>query len=179
MRCLLVFLLLALGFVAAEDGSRGWLRYAPVPEASSYRSLPSSIVALNSTKSSPVYTAGQELQKGIKGILGKQLSVNSTGRTSSSSSIIVGTVDAYTKAFGDIDEAGKLEEDGFFLSTEGSNVRIIGRNERGALYGAFEYLSRLAQGKFTPVSVVSNPHAPIRWTNEWNNLEGGVSNSRY
>jgi alpha-glucuronidase len=172
MLALLISFLLALGFAVGEDGSRAWLRYAPIPGSGNFTSLPSSIVALNSSKSSPVYTAGQELQRGIKGIFGKQLGVNSTRKNAAS--IIVGTVSAYEETFGDFDEAEDLEEDGFFLSTKGSNVLIIGQNERGALYGAFEYLSRLAQGKYSPISVVLNSHAPIRWANEWNNLDGTI-----
>ncbi|KAF2660931.1 glycoside hydrolase family 67 protein [Lophiostoma macrostomum CBS 122681] len=165
-------LLVCIGIVTAEDGSQAWLRYAPVPQASSYQSLPSSIVALNSTRSSPVYTAGQELQRGVKGILGKQLSVNSTGK--SESTIVVGTLNAYQEVFGNLDDADDLEEDGFYLSIEDSKVLIIGQNERGALYGAFEYLSRIAQEMFETGSSISNPHAPIRWTNEWDNMDGSI-----
>ncbi|KAF2729755.1 alpha-glucuronidase [Polyplosphaeria fusca] len=172
MRFLFVLLSVACCHVAAEDGSQAWLRYAPVPKASEYHSLPASIVALNNTKTSPVYVAGQELEKGIKGILGKQLGVDGTSKASSS--IVVGTAEAYKKAYGEFEEADELEPDGFFLSTEGSTVLIIGQNERGALYGAFEYLSRIAQQKFSPVSYVSNPHAPIRWSNEWNNMDGSI-----
>lgn len=160
MRCFL-FLLLVVRLVTAEDGAYAWLRYAPTPQTNNNHSIPLSIVALNNSKSSPVYTAGQELQKGIKGIIGKQLSTNGTKKTSSS--IVVGTIDAYKKAYGDFDEADELEEDGFFLSTEGRDVLILGQNQRGALYGAFAYLSRLAQNKRSPISYVSNPHAPIRW----------------
>ncbi|KAF2473555.1 alpha-glucuronidase [Lindgomyces ingoldianus] len=168
-----LIILLVVGLAAAEDGASAWLRYAPVPQASNYRSLPLSIVALNTTTSSPVHIAGKELQEGIKGILGKELSI-ADGTKRGSSSIVVGTIDAYKKTFGDFEEADDLEEDGFFLSTVGQNVRIIGQNQRGALYGAFEYLSRLAQGKFSPVTYVSNPHAPIRWVNEWNNMDGSI-----
>ncbi|KAF2679082.1 glycoside hydrolase family 67 protein [Lentithecium fluviatile CBS 122367] len=175
MDFLLLFCIVFVKFVAAEDGHRAWLRYAPVPDASRYRYLPSSIIALNSTKSSPVYTAGQELQQGIKGILGKQLLVNTNGtRKTDTLAIIVGTADTYTKIYGDFDEAGDLEEDGFYLSTEGRNVLIIGSNERGALYGAFEYLSRLGQANFEEDSYVDNPHAPIRWVNQWDNLDGSI-----
>ncbi|KAF2263323.1 alpha-glucuronidase [Lojkania enalia] len=165
-------LFLALGLAKAEDGSHAWLRYAPVPNPNGYRSLPSTIVALNSSKSSPVYTAGQELQKGIKGIFGKSLSINDTGK--GPSSVVVGTAEAYKKNYGEFDEADALDEDGFFLSIEERRVRIIGQNQRAALYGAFEYLSRLAQANFSLVSYVSNPHAPIRWVNEWDNLDGSI-----
>ncbi|KAF2795049.1 glycoside hydrolase family 67 protein [Melanomma pulvis-pyrius CBS 109.77] len=170
-RCFL-FLLLTVRLATAEDGANAWLRYAPLPQANNNHSIPLSIVALGNSKSSPVYTAGQELQKGIKGIFGKKLSTNGTKDTSSS--IVVGTIDAYKKAYGDFDEADELEEDGFFLSTEGRDVLILGQNQRGALYGTFAYLSRLAQNKLSPISYVSNPHAPIRWVNEWDNLDGSI-----
>ena len=159
------FLVLALGFVAAEDGSLAWLRYAPVPSNKNINVVPSSILVLNSSTNSPVYTAGQELRKGIKGIFGKHLDINET--TEAPSSIIVGTADAYQRRYGGLREIDGLQEDGFFLSTEGSNVLIIGQNECGVLYGAFDYLSRVAQDKLTPVSFVSNPHALIRWWVFW------------
>jgi alpha-glucuronidase len=155
------FLVLALGLVAAEDGSLAWLRYALVTSNKNINFLPSSILVLNSSTSSPVYTAGQELRKGVNGILGVKLGTNKT--TEASSSIIVGTIDGYQRLYGGLGEFQELIEDGFFLGTEGSNIIIIGQNERGALYGAFEYLSRLAQNHLIPVSLVSNPHAPIRW----------------
>jgi alpha-glucuronidase len=50
----------------------------------------------------------------------------------------------------------------------------VGHNERGALYGAFEYLSQLAQNNVTTGSTVRNPQVPIRWTNEWDNMDGSI-----
>lgn len=150
-----------------------WLRYAPIPGASNYTNLPSRIVALNATHGYPVYTAQQELVKGIKGIFGKQLdTTNSTG--GASAAIYVGTVQAYQSMYSVPDGAKDLEDDGFYLSTEGGNVTIIGSNERGALYGAFEYLSQLARGYCEPSSTVYNPQVQIRWTNEWDNMDGSI-----
>ncbi|CBX93895.1 similar to alpha glucuronidase [Plenodomus lingam JN3] len=165
--------ILAWGLVVAEDGSQGWLRYAPIPDLSNSRLVPSNIVALNSTTTSPVFTAGQELRKGIEGVFGRQLNVSATAMRNSSS-IIVGTVDAYTDAYGTFEDAQNIEEDGFYLSTSSHQVIIVGSNERGALYGAFEYLSRIAQNNFTQDSFVSNPQALIRWTNEWDNMDGSI-----
>lgn len=170
---LILALLIHTGLVLAEDGSQGWLRYAPVPDLRSSEFVPATIIALNSTSSSPVYTAGQELRRGIEGIFGRQLNVTSTG-VRNSSAIVVGTTSAYTKAYGDFAQANELDDDGFVLSTTGDQVIIIGRNERGALYGAFEYLSRIAQNNFTADMIVSNPQAPIRWTNEWDNMDGSI-----
>lgn len=166
-------LLLAAGLTLAEDGSNMWLRYAPFRGAGNYTALPSRILALNATKGSPVYTAQQELVRGIHGIFGKQL--ETTNLTSDgSSAIYVGTAEAYKCMSSLPEEAQDLKQDGFYLSTEGGNVTIVGSNERGALYGAFEYLSQLAQGKFQPASTVYNPQVPIRWTNEWDNMDGSI-----
>lgn len=161
------------GLGAAESGLEAWLRYAPLP--ASYRtkySIPSSIVALNTTKSSPVYTAGQELHDGINGMFGKSVEVCHSKR--SGLSIVVGTLEEYEDVYGSLSSPPALEEDGFWLSNTGQTIQILGQNQRGALYGAFQYLSMLGQGNFTKVEYTSNPDAPIRWTNEWDNMDGSI-----
>ncbi|KKA18477.1 alpha-glucuronidase [Rasamsonia emersonii CBS 393.64] len=169
-----LLLLASAALVAAENGLDGWLRYAPLPGASRYlHDLPSSIVSLNASETSPVYVAGSELQKGLQGIFGKQVSI-SHQNCNASSSIVVGTVDEYSKLCGSSAALPELEQDGFWLSTKGNSVQILGRNERGALYGAFEYLSMLAQGNFSQVAYANNPRAPIRWVNQWDNLDGSI-----
>jgi alpha-glucuronidase len=161
---LATLLLLPLSLVAAESGIDGWLRYAPIADAESYHgSVPSSIVALNSSETSPVYSAGQELQLGINGILGKHCNVGH--ESGDESVIIVGSVSAFAGTGGNVDDLPELSDDGFYLSTTGGNVTILGQNERGALYGAFHYLEMLALGNFTEVAFASNPDAPIRWVN--------------
>ena len=163
-----------LGVVAAEDGLNGWLRYASLPCSDQCRSnLPSSIVTLNTSKTSPVYVAGTELQNGLKGIYGKNIQVTHN-KCNASSSVVVGTIDQYRRACGLVNDVPDLEEDGFWLNTKGINVQILGQNEKGALYGTFEYLSMLAQGNFSKVTYASNPSAPIRWVNQWDNMDGSI-----
>lgn len=168
-----LLLLFTLSLAAAENGLNAWLRYAPLPYTNCYDdTVPSNIVALNSTESSPVYVAGLELQKGIQGVLGKQVSVVYGGQLASS--VVVGTVGEYTKISGNTHEVPELEEDGFWLSTSSDGVQVLGQNERGALYGAFEYLSMIAQGNFSHVAYATNPNAPIRWVNQWDNMDGSI-----
>lgn len=176
------------GFAAAETGHDAWLRYARLNFPFQYNA-PSTIVALNSTITSPVYTAGIELQNGIQGIIGSSCSVGHGGSSnpwgdwsgwggfrfgswpwSRSVQVIIGTVDEYTKAYGPLASPPMLVEDGFWLNTTGNTIQILGQNERGALYGAFEYLSMLARGNFSQVAYANNPAAPIRWTNEVGHL---------
>lgn len=170
---LAALLLLPLGLVAAEDGLNAWLRYAPVPNAEQYHnSIPSTIHALNSSEASPVYTAGEELRHGISSMFGSNCEVKHKG-VNGSADLIVGTVDAYSKLGGNIKDLPELIEDGFYLDTTGEQVLILGQNERGAIYGAFEYLSLLGQGNITEVAFASNPDAPVRWINQWDNLRDG------
>ncbi|KAL5337897.1 alpha-glucuronidase A [Aspergillus crustosus] len=171
---LLIFALFFLGLAAAEDGLAAWLRYARVPNAKwHHKSLPSVVVPLNATKGQPVYTAARELVDGIGGLYGKKLTIKATKAHDKSRKIIVGTVDAYTEDSDDIVDLPQLIEDGYYLRTSKGNVLILGQNERGALYGTFQYLERLAQGVVSDTSIVSNPHAPIRWVNQWDNLRDG------
>ena len=172
-----VFLLLAFGLARAEDGSKAWLRYAALPGSlGKHPGLPTSIVALNSSKASPVYSAGVEVEKALGGIFGSRPQVDSSPRTCpGASAIVVGTADAYIKLCGDSAKSlPKLDDDGFWLSVQGDKVHIIGQNERGALYGAFEYLSMLAQGNFSNVAYATNPDGRIRWVNQWDNLDGSI-----
>lgn len=174
---LLVGLLSLLSLAAAESGHAGWLRYAPLPASvvSEY-TAPSKIIALNTTESGPVITAGLELQKGIQGILGGKVTVAHTNVSLSSPAIIVSTLSQYIKAYGDdnVDHFPELIEDAFWLDTTGETVHILGQNARGALYGAFEYLSLIAQGNFSKVAYATAPDASIRWVNQWDNMDGHI-----
>ncbi|KAH7014527.1 alpha-glucuronidase [Microdochium trichocladiopsis] len=177
-----LILLLAPVFVVAETGIDAWLRYAPYPGAAGHKAfLPQTIFALNTTTTSPVYTAGTELALGLKSIYDLQASVEYQDAlhytTCPGKHLIVGTLSSYdAKAHGV--RVPELIEDGYFLDITPRRVLIIGQNERGALYGAFEYLNRLGQGNVAPASFASNPDAPIRWVNQWDNMnEGGTHGS--
>ncbi|KAI6780505.1 alpha-glucuronidase [Emericellopsis cladophorae] len=169
----LLWIASALAVARAEDGLDGWLRYARLRDCHTGGQLDdfaTSIVALNATEGAPLHTAAHELQVGIQGILGLELDVSDSVTDKDTSSIIVATAQAYEDEFGSLPEAVDLIEDGFYLSNKGDDTVIIGSNERGALYGAFEYLSMLAQGNFDEVAYSTNPDAPIRWANQWDNL---------
>jgi alpha-glucuronidase len=181
-----LLLLAAIGLAAAEDGLAAWLRYARIDNPKTcVAKLPSTIITLNATKGLPVYTAGEELGKGIDGILGKRLEIDerdengkSRGRKKpakdSNNAITVGTVAAYAKA--NPKEAAKLPklgDDGYYLSVSRGKALILGQNERGTLYGAFRWLQLLGQGNCSDFTLASTPDVPIRWVNQWDNLQDG------
>lgn len=170
-----LFLFLAfLGLATAENGLDGWLRYAPLPCSQKCHSrLPSSLVTLNATNTSPVNVAGKEIQTGLKRIYDTNVTIKHD-HCKTPSAMVVGTITQYRQTCGALKNIPELEEDGFWLSTRGKNVQILGSTERGALYGAFEYLSLLAQGNFSEVAYAANPSAPIRWVNQWDNMDGSI-----
>ncbi|KAI7711885.1 alpha glucuronidase [Hortaea werneckii] len=178
----LLFCVSALQYaVAAQNvtGIDGWLRYARIPNADSLRGqVPGRIIALNDSEMSPVFTAGQELMTGMSGILGANLDVSySMGDKGSyrnaTGTLIVGSMDQFEGASIDMGEEPELIEDGYHIAFSGSDVHIIGSNQRGALYGAFQLLAWLAQGRLPQDSYTSNPDAPVRWGNQWDNLQDG------
>lgn len=166
--------------LSGESGVAAWLRYALLPnELRENHRQYSSIVALDDRRTSPVYTAGKELHDGLRGILDQTIEITYTARdirpkSTGRSVIIVGTVDAFSSSGNDTTDIPRLKEDGFWLDTTGDNIHILGQNDRGALYGAFEFLMRLAQGNVSDVVYASNPSASIRYANEWDNLDGSI-----
>lgn len=161
------------------SGLDAWLSYIRLPgEARENHKRYSIIVALSETETSPVFVAGKELQDGLYRILGQKvdLSFSTKSQLPPTSAIIIGTLDAFslTSQYQAVKCVPPMRKDGFWLSTKGSPVHILGQNERGALYGAFEFLSRISQGKCEEVAFASSPSAPIRWVNEWDNLDGSI-----
>ncbi|OAG40168.1 hypothetical protein AYO21_05646 [Fonsecaea monophora] len=177
MRSFLVLVAAAASLAAAETGIDAWLRYAPISSPRPSQSLPSNIISLNATINGPVHIAAVELQKGLAGILDHNISViypTSYQLSNTTTSILVGTVSEYANTLSEPPQIPKLVDDGYWLNTTGSTVQILGHNERGALYGAFQYLSMIAQGNFSNVAFASNPDAPLRWVNQWDNLDGSI-----
>jgi alpha-glucuronidase len=175
MRYLLLIAALSLH---AESGADAWLRNAPLDEASArpYRpSLPAAIVTFNA---SPVARSAQdEMLRGVRGMLGRTLRVQST--LPAESAIVLGTLADLHRAAPQLRLAADLPIDGYWLTTASLNgvsyTVITAANDRGVLYGVFEYLRKIALGE--PVAALDekqSPYAPVRWVNEWNNLDGTI-----
>lgn len=159
----------------AESGLPAWLRDAPVPcDEVCQDALPTRIVLLDGNKTSPVYTGGLEVQRGLKGMFNRNVPISyelECGGASSVVVVVVGTIEEYKHSCNST--IPDLHGDAFYLDT-GETTRLLGANERGTLYAAFEYLSFLARGNPNAIAYTSIPHAPIRWINQWDNLDGSI-----
>ena len=167
-------LLLAAVPLHAESGADAWLRHAPLDEASArqYRAiLPAAVVTY--TKSPVAQSAQSELLRGIRGMLGRTLRVESG--LPKEPAILLGTLADLRQ----LHLTADLPVDGYWLTTANaggvSYTVITGSNDRGVLYGTFAFLRKIALGE--PVSKLDekqSPYAPVRWVNEWNNLDGTI-----
>lgn len=160
----------------ADSKQPAWLRYPRLtPEgARPYANLPQSVTVLG--ESAVLKSAGQEMVRGIEGMLVRSLS--SVSALSSQSTIILGTAESLRSALPAL-QVPTLREDGYWLATkkDGDVNRIIiaGANDRGVLYGVFAFLNRIAMGQgITDLDEVQQPYAPIRWVDDWDNLDGRI-----
>lgn len=162
----------------AENGSAAWLRYARIeaPNARQiYQRLPAATVALDSTLIEQ--TAQKELIRGIRGMLGRTLRIDSN--LPHEDCILLGTLSAVKRKTPEMLLPDRLDDDAYLLRTTAAHghriLLITAGDDRGVLYGAFALLRKIAlQQDLNHIDEQSAPYAPIRWTNEWDNLDGSI-----
>lgn len=151
---------MAGAWLCAETGADAWLRYAPLDAAAKpmYARLPAVVVV---TGDSPImHSASQELVRGVRGMLGRTLRIEA--RVPDEDAIVLR-----------VDPA--IAAESYFVRAGPHGVSISGGDERGVLYGTFALLRRIAlHREIENVDERDAPHAPVRWTNEWNNLDGSI-----
>jgi len=140
-----------------------------------YKGLPGTVVVLGD---SPLLkSAQQELELGTNRLLHRELRDGTS--PGSQSAIIVGTVSQLHNFAPELSPGKPLAVDGFWLKNvrlhEKESLVITAENERGVLYGVFALLSKIArQEKLDSIDQEQQPYAPIRWVNQWDNLDGRI-----
>jgi alpha-glucuronidase len=162
--------------VGPTSETAAWLRYAPLDSktVSNYQTLPGVSVLLG--KSPILQTAQQELATGVEKMLRHAL--KSSGSIKGSA-IVLGTIREVNNVAPSLQPPSPLQADGYWLTT--AQIRhsqclvIAAANDRGVLYGVFALLSKIARGEsLAGINEVQNPYAPIRWVNQWDNLDGRI-----
>jgi alpha-glucuronidase len=179
-RVLLLFVILVCGSAPsyAETGQAAWLRYARLDADAAQRNernVPRAIVTFEAA--APVQKARDELVAGVQGMLGGDAKILS--ELPATGAIVAGTLARLRQASADLVPVATLPADGYWLKTSmvsGARfVVIAGESERGVLYGAFALLRKVAMGEsLTAIDEKEAPFAPIRWVNEWNNIDGSI-----
>src|SRR5580704_8301100 len=180
-RALLVISLLAFlaapASLRAQSGIDAWLRYAPLDDSAKllYKNLPRRIIPLGST--ALMRSAQQELIRGIRGMLG--VTLQSGSYVPRGDAFILGTLAEVRAAPLAIALPADLDDDGYSIQslTIASHpcILITARNDRGVLFGVFALLRRIALGQpLAELNDRQNPYAPVRWVNQWDNLDGSI-----
>ena len=173
----IVFVCVALSARAhAETGADAWLRYPSLDAkaAKTYDHLPSRVVVLGDSE--VMKSAQQELVRGLERMLGRKIGMEPKP---TKSAIILGTLAELHAIAPDLRPAQELIPDGYWLKSSriaGHECLVItATTDRGVLYGMFALLSKIARG--APVAAldeIEQPHAPLRWVNQWDNLDGSI-----
>jgi alpha-glucuronidase len=162
----------------AEDGSAGWLRYAPLDHAASAsisKDIPETIEALDD--SPLVRSAQREAVKGIDSMLGRSLRVESSA--AGKDALVLGTVAEIERQFPAWKPVTSPGIEGYVLQAIRSRghryILIAGADPRGVLYGTFRLLEKIAEQQ-DPAQLkdTDSPSAPVRWVDQWDNSNGSI-----
>jgi alpha-glucuronidase len=160
----------------AETGADAWLRYSALSlqTAKSYEHLPDKIAVLGD--SLVLKTAQEELSSGASQMLGRTFSPS---LEVNGNAIVLGTLDRVREITPKLAAPEALGPDGYWITTtriRGSECLIIAAStDRGVLYGVFAVLSKIARGRsLARINEVQQPYAPVRWVNQWDNLDGRI-----
>ena len=164
-------------WAAAETGAEAWLRYAALDSASakSYARLPGQTVLLG--ESAVLRSAQEELVRGVAQMLGRTLSSGAGPPTADA--IVLGKLADVHALVPGLNPPQDLTADGYWLKSSRIRGRecvvVTAATDRGVLYGVFGLLSKIARMEtVAALDEVQQPYAPLRWVNQWDNLDGGI-----
>ena len=161
----------------AETGAEAWLRYSRLdpPRQQAYQGLPFKTTLLGD--SVVLKTAQQELVRGIAQMLGEPLSAAPVW--SPGAAIVLAKLADLRALAPKLNFPPELALDGYWLkraNIHGSECLLVAAStDRGVLYGVFALLSKIARGdSLADIDEVHRPYAPVRWVNQWDNLDGRI-----
>ena len=166
---LLALLLLLTIPAQPEDGSAAWLRYAPVPAPARFARIPSSIFVAGDSPAER--SAASELQRGLTSMLGRPFVLESVHH---GPAIVLGTQSELTPAAHTPPMPLESYSITFPRSGPSSSLTLTGGSPAAVLYAAFHLLEEVAAAQPIPASETQTPSAPIRWTDEWDNMNGTI-----
>lgn len=158
-----LLLLLPAPLLQAEDGYQLWLRYPLISNTSLLEQYRAAISGIH-ISGNPA--AAEELQRGLKGLLGKDVPLSAKG------TLIAGKPAAAFVTKAQLQQAG---EEGFIIQRKNGKIIIAGNTDAGVLYGCFHFLRLLqTHQSIRQLSIISAPKIKLRLLNHWDNLDRHV-----
>lgn len=182
IHCILFFVMGYCSICRADEGYKLWLRYEKVQDNKLFYSYRQMLQSVQIQGSSPTMdVAGQELERGLEGLLDQKPIIHRSKRDDFVATTILTTAtelpSKQQKMFKK--ELAGLKENGFLIKhnrdKDKSHLFVIGKDDLGVLYGIF-HLLRLMQthSDIGRIDEVHNPKLRWRMLNHWDNLNGTV-----
>jgi alpha-glucuronidase len=172
IRILTFFLLFCSLKMYAEDGYDLWLRYVPVKDKTLLTEYQNQIKGISiSSNSDVIKAASEELQRGLLGLLNKNIPLSKNGN------LVVGTPQntpfiSTLKLEKDLQTIGN---EGFIIISTSKNIIITANTDAGVLYGIFHFLRLIQTGQsLKNLKIIEKPKVKLRLLNHWDNLNRGV-----
>ena len=164
----------------AEDGYELWLRYRPVSDAARLAACRAAITEVVFATGSPTLeTARDELRRGLRGLLDRDVPLSS--EVTRDGALVVGVPE--TSPVVDSPEVqadlSKVGDGGFAirsLSIGGRRATVIAStSEEGVLHGVFRFLRLLQTGQeIEGLALLEAPAVQLRLLDHWDNLDGSI-----
>jgi alpha-glucuronidase len=172
IRIFTLFILFCSLKMYAEDGYDLWLRYVPVKDKTLLTEYQNQIKGISiSSNSDVIKAASEELQRGLLGLLNKNIPLNKNGN------LVVGTPQntpfiSTLKLEKDLQTIGN---EGFMIISNAKNTIIAANTDAGVLYGVFHFLRLIQTGKsLKNLKIIEKPKVKLRLLNHWDNLNRSV-----
>ncbi len=113
----------------------------------------------------------------MRGMLGRTLRIEA--RLPEEEAIVLGTFDSLAPVVRGLAAETACADGAYRLKASAARghrlLLIAGCGERGVLYGSFALLRHIAlHHEIEHLDERQSPSAPVRWTNEWDNLDGSI-----
>ncbi|MCB0748779.1 MAG: alpha-glucuronidase, partial [Ignavibacteriae bacterium] len=177
---LILFTLLTIQFIKAEDGYKLWLRYNIVSDPQlldEYNDIIKNVKIEGSSET--MHIIKNVLELGLTGLLGKDnIEYDNTKKNGL---LVVGSLENLSNTFllRIKDKVINLGEEGYLIFNEkidGNITTVItGNTDIGVLYGTFQFLKLLQTNQnIKNISIESSPKINLRVLNHWDNLDRTV-----
>ena len=157
----------------AQTADQAWLNY----KAMDGRPLfPRNIRALGT--GAIEQSAMRELTRALGHLAhGSSTALSPRAEEAVSGQTIIGTAKQFRKELPDVQVPPDLKAGEFWFNRQNSNgahqLIVVGGDEAGVLYGAFNLLRSRDSNGF-PLEVREAPAMPLRWVDEWDNIDGSI-----
>ena len=168
---LVAILLSSIPSITAQTADQAWLKYGSKETTNSHSSITARALGQDAIER----VAAAELNRYLGSLAGTDASARA--KRTFSSEIALGTVAEIQASFPGIPTPSHLGPEDYWIWRNPHRLVIAGGSAKGTLYGVFELIRRsavAAQNGIPKDGLRGSPAMPIRWVDEWDNIDGSI-----